>query len=85
MKIFLSIALLCIFLRQPALDYLTTTPKQRLNHWITTLNAPPIKIKLVTKHHNRCAVFIYIPSIFELLGYQLVSILLITILFLENN
>ena len=84
MKIFFGIALLCILLRQPALDYATTS-KQHLNRWVTTLNTTPIKIKLATKHHHWSSAFIYIPSLFELLAYQLVSLLLIVILFIENN
>lgn len=84
MKVLFSILLFCLFLRLPLLDDIVT-PKQQLNRWITTLNTTPIKIKLSNNRHNRCVAFINAPPLFELLGYQLVSLLLITILFIENN
>jgi hypothetical protein len=76
MKVLFSTLLLCLLLRLPLLSDITTY-KQQLNHWITTLTTTPIKIKLSNNRHSRYLVLINIPPLFELLSYQLVSLLLI--------
>lgn len=84
MKAFLGIYILCFFLCLP-LAALKIKYKHQLNLWSTVVNMSPIKIKLTKKVHYQYVTFIHIPPLPELLAYQLVSLLLIIIIFIENN